>query len=300
MSNTIKVKTVLKKSKQKKNTGSVYLRIIIKLNDRRETIELSTRQTITTTQWKGGNEPVKGTGKDVMRINSDIRNYVSDAYDIFNDYCQNNKVLSIDKIKSVLNKKLFGVEDKTADSKMYLHDLFKRYIDIHKKELSVSRKGRYDFVCKKVMEFCAEEYGAPKFEIADLNRDFHLKFKQYFFECYEYAQDTVNNYLKVLDATVRDAYFSGLLDRFPFLNCTYTYADGDVRFLREEQLNEIRTYKGRMRGVLFGDSKTYPINKEPAWVFISPTVIVQVAQKWCRAQMFLIWWSVKYGLSVAF
>jgi site-specific recombinase XerD len=241
MSNSIRIVTMVKKSKKDKSISTVYLRV--KLFWRQEPDELifSTREDIKSTQFKGGIEPIKGSTNEAYRANAHIRTCIESIYRIHDEYIAKHTILSKIGFKAQVDKKVFGAKNKSAfDDTMYVHELFGRYIKLHAKELGDSRKTRYNFVEGKLKEFCQEEMGGANYDIKKLNREFHQLFKNYLYDSYDYALETVNNYLKVLDAVVRDAYEAGIIERFPFEGCKYKYSEGDIKYLTEEELSAIK------------------------------------------------------------
>ena len=251
MSNNITIKTIFRKKKTDKSIGTIYLRINLSWGSRRDKLEKSSRYSIKPSQFKGGNEPVKGSGKESDRINIRVRKYIDEIYDLFDEYKAKSDTLSKDVFDAIIDNKVFNIKSVIYDDTNYLHDQFDRYVRLHTTQMGESRKTRYEFVKNKVKEFCKDEFGNENFDIRRLNSDFHNQFKNYLYECYDYAVDTVNNYMKVLDAAVRYAVQANLIDRYPFLGCTYSYSTGDIKFLKEEELKRIKNTTFRDERVQF-------------------------------------------------
>ena len=241
---TINIKTVIKKPNRNANIGTLYLRLKLHLsNGKREIIEISTRNSIKLNQWKGGIEPVKGSNSDALRMNDSTRRYISAIYSIFEDY-KTSKIFSVEVFKSKILRQLFGIERVDTDSTLHITDLFTRYVTNYGAKMSRSRISRYEFVSRLIKEFCKHEYGVEKYPIIDIDRDFHVKFESYLFRINkDYSQETVNNYLKILGAVVRDAYHSSLIEKFPFVNRPYKYSETSVRHLTSDELQKIRNFK---------------------------------------------------------
>ena len=204
-------------------------------------LEYSTRIPIDPAKFKGGNEPYKGGSIEAVRINFTVRNYINTIHDIFNKYINTFNVFSKGHFKSNIDKEIFKIETESYDNTLYVYDLFGRYLGLLGKKMGDSRKTRYKFIEKQVKDFCLVEYGTDRYDIKKLNSEFHHKFSNHLCENYEYADDTVTGYLKVLDAVVRSAYEDGLIERYPFENIKYSYTEGDIKFLTKDELNKIKS-----------------------------------------------------------
>ncbi len=241
MSYSIKIVTLAKKSKKDKSVSTIYLRVKLLWGQEPDELVFSTREDVKSVQLRRGLEPVKGSTNEAQRINARIRMFIEKIYKVHEEYMAKHTVLSKLGFKALVDKKVFGAKTTGAfDDTMFVHELFGRYTKLHAKELGDSRKTRYTFVEGRVKEFCEEEMGGANYDIKKLNREFHQLFKNYLYDSYDYAPDTVNNYMKVLDAVVRDAYEAGIIERFPFEGCKYKYSEGDIKYLTEEELTAIK------------------------------------------------------------
>jgi site-specific recombinase XerD len=242
MSYSIKIVTLAKKNKKDKSVSTIYLRVKLLWGQAPDELVFSTREDIKYTQFKGGNEPIKGSTNEAQRTNARIRMFIEKIYKVHEEYMAKHTVLSKLGFKALVDKKVFGAKNKSAfDDTIYVHELFGRYTKLHARELGASRKTRYTFIEGRVKEFCKEELAEANYDIKKLNREFHQLFKNYLYDSYDYEPDTVNNYMKVLDAVVRDAYKAGLIERFPFEGCTYKYSEGDIKYLTVEELSAIKS-----------------------------------------------------------
>jgi len=232
---TIEIYPLFKKNKTNKETGTVYLRVKLSLSNRLESIDVSTRQSILIDQWQKGNRPIKGSTDDVKRKNAQIRRYTEQIYALFEDYKLKIKPTK-DGFKAAIDRELFNITSKSNEVAKYLPDLFPRYVDLHKNDLGKRRKSRYPLVCKRIKAYCMEQYGTENFELNRLNMEFHHKFKDYLITRYQHLPETYNAYLKVLDAVVRSACESGLIQRYPFEGHKYKKVKSNSKYLNDKEL----------------------------------------------------------------
>ena len=243
MSNNITIKTLFKKSKKNTDVGTIYLRIKLLWGKEVNELTYSTRENIKPNQFKGGNEPVKGSSQEAIRTNVKVRDYINRIYTLFDEYKVKSNILSKSQFKAILDKEIFNINTGSFDYTTYLCELFPRYFKLQGKKLSNSRKVRYTFIEERIKDFCKFGYGTEKYDVKLLNREFHQEFRNYLYTLYDYSDSTVTGYLKLLDAAVKSAYEDGKIVRYPFEGIKYTYTESDLKYLTKEELDRIKSFK---------------------------------------------------------
>jgi integrase len=124
-----------------------------------------------------------------------------------------------------------------------VNELFDRYVRLHSSELGAIRKKRYQFVGSRVNDFNILKFGKHDVELEILTREWRLEFKQFLMGQFNYKTSTLNGYLKVLHAVVKDAYESDYLKTYPFKNCGFDRHEEQIRYLTKDELTRIENFK---------------------------------------------------------
>ncbi len=242
MFNDVRIDRQVRQTKNDESKSTIYLRVHLVGDGRRNEFILSTRCYVDTTQWDSDKKRVKGNSTEAARYNKKLRDYEDTIHKCFEDIKKNEPV-SVQKLKDNINFKLFGIQSERLAKQLYLPDLFDRYLENHRSKIGHSRKGRYVFVKKKAIEFSKKTFGTPNYDINRLDKDWFDKFHEFLIDGFKYKIPTITGYQKVLKAVVNDAYKCKLIKENPFVNCPLNYTETSIHALTNDELGKLINFK---------------------------------------------------------
>lgn len=238
----IRIARVVRQTKSDQSKRTIFLRIFPLWVSRGSDFSLSTKICIEAGKWSDEKKQVKGNSLESQRINFQLNELEAQVYQLFGDYLKINPQPNHKEFKKYIEYKLFN-KGSGVEAKIWVNDIFDRYLELHGSTLGDSRKKRYAFVKRKVNKFNALKFGTEKVELDVLNREWYIKFKQFMQSEFEYSIDTLTGYLKVLRSAVLDLHKNGHIDRNPFMNCELEYGEEKKRYLNRNELAKIINYQ---------------------------------------------------------
>lgn len=238
----IRIARVVRQTKSDQSKRTIFLRIFPLWVSRGSDFSLSTKICIEAGKWSDEKKQVKGNSLESQRINFQLNELETQVYQLFGDYLKKKPQPNHKEFKKYIEYKLFN-KGSGVEAKIWVNDIFDRYLELHGSTLGDSRKKRYAFVKRKVNRFNALKFGTEKVELDVLNREWYIKFKQFMQSEFEYSIDTLTGYLKVLRSAVLDLHKNGHIDRNPFMNCELEYGEEKKRYLNRNELAKIINYQ---------------------------------------------------------
>ncbi len=236
----IRVAFVAIKSKSDKNKVTIYLRVFPVWDSKCPNFILSTKICIDKSKWS--KQKAKGSSYESENANRKIEKLKVLVNEYFDEYLKIKPNPILKEFKTFLEYKLFN-KGIGITEKLNVSDLCDRYVKLHKSELGDKRIKRFEFVGSCINLFNQQKYNTDKIALEVLSRDWRQEFKQFLMNRFPYQTSTLNGYLKVLHAVVRDVYESGHLNKYPFFNCKFDKCEEQVRYLTYEELNRLENFQ---------------------------------------------------------
>lgn len=239
----------LKINRVKRNTNkntsdiTIYHRLTILWEGKKERIEISSRISIECDRWKDGQTSIKGNTDVIKRQNQRLDSHEFAIRNLFDNYSSGKTSFNKSDFTSIINNKLFGTALNQVDKKVYIPDLFDRYVEFNKSKLGDKRAGRYPHIKGIMSAFLFKKFGTDKIEVNQINNELMLLFRNYIDESCNVKYNTAVGYMKLVKATVNDVL--DIYDiRNPFKKIATVFKEGEVRYLTNTELNAIKTKKG--------------------------------------------------------
>ena len=238
----IRIARIVRQTKSDQSKLTVFLRIFPLWISRGADFSLSTKICIDANRWVVKNKQVKGNSQESLRINSQLYKLEEQIYQLFDEYLKINPNPIVNEFKALIEFKLFN-KGNGITQKLYVSDVCERYVKLHKSELGDKRIKRFEFVGTHINKFNQQKFKTTKVELEVLSRDWRQEFKQFLTDRFPYKPSTLNGYLKVLHAAVRDVYESGHLNKYPFYKCKFDKCEEQVRYLNYEELKRLQDFQ---------------------------------------------------------
>lgn len=235
----IRIAFVARKTKSDKNKVTIFLSVFPLWDSKCPNFTLSTKICIDKSKWC--KQKAKGSSYESENANRKIEKYKVLVNKYFDEYLKIKPNPILKEFKTFLEYKLFN-KGIGITEKLNVSDLCDRYVKLHKSELGDKRIKRFEFVGSCINQFNQQKYNTDKIELEVLNRDWRQEFKQFLMNRFPYQTSTLNGYLKVLHAVVRDVYESGHLNKYPFFNCKYDKCEEHIKYLTYEELNRLENF----------------------------------------------------------
>jgi site-specific recombinase XerD len=229
----------LQKGKEnKKGQAPIYLRITV--NGKRA--ELSTNESINTSQWDSSLQRAKGRSESARTLNDHLDSLQTRLRREFNKLTENEEDISADKLKDILTGKYL--------THHYLVDVFIKSNKLIEMEVGSKYTKdtfvRYQISIERLKSFLLKEYKTTDIKLAELNHVFIQRYEAFLRIEYKCDHNTVMKYLKHLKKVVHFAMRMGYIERDPFFQYKTAYNEAIRGYLTAEELNRIELKKFRI------------------------------------------------------
>ena len=153
-----------KKSKNKSEFSTIYLRITIK--GRRS--EISTKQTVLTSLWCSKSGKLKGNSQQAKAINSLLDNYKLKVFSSYNELIFANKEVTAETLKN----KFLGIDEKAITLVEVFKEHNKMVFSLIGKSYSFGTWKRYETSLNHTIEFMKWKYNISDMEVKNIKPEF--------------------------------------------------------------------------------------------------------------------------------
>ena len=220
-----------KKSKNKSEFSTIYLRITIK--GRRS--EISTKQTIPTASWCSKSGKLKGNGQQAKAINSLLDNYKLKVFSSYNELIFANKEVTAETLKN----KFLGIDEKAITLVEVFKEHNKMVFSLIGKSYSFGTWKRYETSLNHTIEFMKWKYNISDMEVKNIKPEFISYYDLWFRTIRNCCNNTSVKYLKNFRKIIKLCIDNEWINKDPFINYKTKLQPVDKNFLSEEQLESI-------------------------------------------------------------
>ena len=220
-----------KKSKNKSEFSTIYLRITIK--GRRS--EISTKQTVLTSLWCSESGKLKGNGQQAKAINSLLDNYKLKVFSSYNELIFANKEVTAETLKN----KFLGIDEKAITIVEVFKDHNKMVFSLIGKSYSFGTWKRYETSLNHTIEFMKWKYNVSDMEVKNIKPEFISYYDLWFRTIRNCCNNTSVKYLKNFRKIIKLCIDNEWINKDPFINYKTKLQPVDKNFLSEEQLESI-------------------------------------------------------------
>lgn len=220
-----------KKSKNKSEFSTIYLRITIK--GRRS--EISTKQTVLTSLWCSESGKLKGNSQQAKAINSLLDNYKLKVFSSYNELIFANKEVTAETLKN----KFLGIDEKAITLVEVFKEHNKMVFSLIGKSYSFGTWKRYETSLNHTIEFMKWKSNVSDMEVKNIKPEFISYYDLWFRTIRNCCNNTSVKYLKNFRKIIKLCIDNEWINKDPFINYKTKLQPVDKNFLSEEQLESI-------------------------------------------------------------
>lgn len=220
-----------KKSKNKSEFSTIYLRITIK--GRRS--EISTKQTVLTSLWCSESGKLKGNSQQAKAINLLLDNYKLKVFSSYNELIFANKEVTAETLKN----KFLGIDEKAITLVEVFKEHNKMVFSLIGKSYSFGTWKRYETSLNHTIEFMKWKYNVSDMEVKNIKPEFISYYDLWFRTIRNCCNNTSVKYLKNFRKIIKLCIDNEWINKDPFINYKTKLQPVDKNFLSEEQLESI-------------------------------------------------------------
>ena len=220
-----------KKSKNKSEFSTIYLRITVK--GRRS--EIPTGQTVLTSLWCPESGKLKGNGQQAKAINSLLDNYKLKVFSSYNELIFANKEVTAETLKN----RFLGIDEKAITIVEVFKDHNKMVFSLIGKSYSFGTWKRYETSLNHTIEFMKWKYNVSDMEVKNIKPEFISYYDLWFRTIRNCCNNTSVKYLKNFRKIIKLCLDNEWINKDPFINYKTKLQPVDKNFLNEEQLESI-------------------------------------------------------------
>lgn len=241
----IRINSQVRQTTKNDELTTIYLRIFTDWGGRKKDFVISARQTVPIKQWDDVKKKVKGNSDEARRINRTIDQYIQRIRELSDNYKLTAQTLSASAFKALVLQELFGVNSNQVDDRLYLPDLFDRYLYVKGDKISPEVKSKYILAKNRVIDFTMKEHGTDKFELNRLNTEWYLLFERYLNTEIKgiKSTNTITSNLKKIRTIVNYAMSIDLIEKYPFKNCKLKFEETPIKYLNGNDFEKLLKYK---------------------------------------------------------
>ncbi|SEW28065.1 Site-specific recombinase XerD [Chryseobacterium wanjuense] len=224
-----------KKAKNNPKTSTIYLRITVA--GRRT--EISTGQTVKTSQWSIKSRKVTGNTPKAQQLNSLLESSRAKLFKCYNALFNEGREITCENLRN----KYLGIEERKVSLIEVFKDHNSKMKELIGKEFSKGTWERYETSLRHTQAFMKWKYTISDIEVRHINPGFIADYEFYLRTVRNCSNNSAVKYIKNFQKIINICLDNEWVSKNPFANYKSKIETIDVRFLTDLQLKKIQSKK---------------------------------------------------------
>ncbi|PTT68723.1 MULTISPECIES: site-specific integrase [unclassified Chryseobacterium] len=221
-----------KKAKNNPELSTIYMRITVAGSR----TEISTGQTVKTSQWSIKSGKVSGNSPNAKQLNSLLERFRTKLFECYNNLFNEGKEITCENLRN----KYLGIEERKVTLIEAFKDHNSKIKELIGREFSKGTWKRYETSLRHTQAFLKWKYIISDIDVRHINPGFVADYEFYLRTVRNCSNNSAVKYIRNFQKIINICLNNEWMSKNPFIGYKSKIESIDVRFLTDVQLQKIR------------------------------------------------------------